>query len=84
MPNFQLNSDVHEKLINLFTNRSGLDRVTGFHISSFIKYGTRDLVWGPLELFFPIFCFCDFREITNLGNIGLEKEIQYYFYCYGF
>ena len=34
MPNFQLNSDVREKLINLFTNRNGLDTVSLVFISA--------------------------------------------------
>lgn len=78
MPNFQLNSDACEKLINPEQEWTW-HRVPGFHISSFIMYGAHDLVWGPLVLFFPIFCFCDLREVTNLGNIGVEKEVQYYF-----
>lgn len=80
MPNFQLNSDVGEKLINLFTNRNGLDTMSLVFISALsLSMGHTILFGALLCCFFTIFCFCDLREITNLGNIGLEKEIQYYF-----
>lgn len=80
MPNFQLNSDACEKLINLFLNRNGLDTVSLVFISALsLSMGHTILFGALLCCFFPIFCFCNLREITNLGNIDVEKEVQYYF-----
>ena len=54
MPNFQLNSDVRETLINLFTNRNGFDTVSLVFISALsLSLGHMILFGALLCCFFP-------------------------------